>query len=107
MEDYSTLPCNDAEEVDKHVYETPLDEEGYVVASLEPEEHDNLNGDEVCVCARVCVCVCVRAHVCVCVCTCVCVCVCVRAHVCVCVCVCVMIALDLDCLVKFLNWDSE
>ena len=64
MEDYSTLPCNDAEEVDKHIYETPLDEEGYVVASLEPEEHDNLNGDEVCV--HVCVHVCVCARVCVC-----------------------------------------
>ena len=55
MEDYSTLPCNDAELVDEHVYEMPLDEEGYVVPSLEPEEYDNPDDDEVCVvCVRVC-----------------------------------------------------
>ena len=55
MEDYSTLPCNDPELVDKHVYEVPLEEEGYVVASLEPEGYDNPDDDEVCVCAHVCV----------------------------------------------------
>ena len=54
MEDYSTLPCNDPELVDKHVYEVPLEEEGYVVASLEPEGYDDPDYDEVCVCAHVC-----------------------------------------------------
>ena len=85
IEDYSALPCNDAEEVDKHVYESPLDEEGYAAIPSNPEEYDYPNNDEVCVCVHVCVCVCV------CVCACACVCVRVRARVCVCVCVCVCV----------------
>ena len=56
MEDYSTLPCNDAEEVDKHVYETPLDEEGYAEIFSEPEQYGNSDSDEVHVCVCVCVC---------------------------------------------------
>ena len=47
MEDYSTLPCNDAEEVDKHVYETPLDEEGYAEIFSEPEQYGNSESNEV------------------------------------------------------------
>ena len=48
IEDYSALPCNDAEEVDKHVYESPLDEEGYAVIPLETGQYDYPYGDEVC-----------------------------------------------------------
>ena len=48
IEDYTTLPCNDAEEVDKHVYESPLDEDGYAVIPLETEQYGYLYGDEVC-----------------------------------------------------------
>ena len=58
MDDYSTLPCNDAEEVDKHVYETPLDLEGHAMAFSEQGDYDNPD-DEVCVC--VCVRACVHA----------------------------------------------
>ena len=48
IEDYSALPCNDAEEVDKHVYESPLDEEGYAVIPLETGQYDYPYGVEVC-----------------------------------------------------------
>ena len=80
MEDYTALPCNDATEVDKHVYETPMDEGGYAMAFSDVGEYDN--PDEVCACVCVCACACACACVCaVCVCA---VCVCV----CVCMCVC-------------------
>ena len=58
VEDYSALPCNDAAEVDKHVYETPMDEGGYPMAFSDVGEYDN--PDEVCVC--LCVCASVRVH---------------------------------------------
>ena len=61
MEDYTALPCNDATEVDKHVYETPMDEGGYAMAFSAAGEYDN--PDEVCVCVRVCVCACVCASI--------------------------------------------
>lgn len=48
IEDYTALPCNDAEEVDKHVYESPLDEEGYSVIPFETGQYGYPYGDEVC-----------------------------------------------------------
>lgn len=41
MDNYSELPCNNAEEVDKHVYETPVDEGGYAMAFSEVGDYDN------------------------------------------------------------------
>ena len=55
MEDYSTLPCNNPELVDKHVYEMPLDEEGYASILSEPGQYGCPYSDEVCACVAVCV----------------------------------------------------
>ena len=54
MDDYSTLPCDDAEEVDQYVYESPLDDGGY---ANEPKPYYNKPDDEVCVCVYLCTCV--------------------------------------------------